>query len=77
MVDDKLERQGVFDVLYTPCQSLEKLSTNPKSPKENTKHVNLSGQICATSLQQRLKLVCILEIHDTIMHELVFDRWHF
>jgi hypothetical protein len=30
MVDDKLERQGVFDVFYTPYQSFDKLSTNPK-----------------------------------------------
>jgi hypothetical protein len=49
MVDEELERQGVFDVFCTPFQSLNKLSTNPKSPRENIEHVGLLNQVCATS----------------------------
>jgi hypothetical protein len=64
-------------MFFTPPQSLDKLSINLKSPKENTKHVGLLSWVCVTSLQQKVKSIYILEIHDTIVHQLVFDQWHF
>lgn len=73
MVDEELEKQGVFDVFYIPPQSLNKFSTNLESLKENIEHVGLSSRICAINLQQKVKSTCILEMHNTIVCQLVFD----
>jgi hypothetical protein len=73
MVDKELEKQGVFDVFYIPPQNLNKLNTNLESLKENIEHVGLLSRICAINPQQKVKSTCILEMHNTIMRQLVFD----
>jgi isopentenyl phosphate kinase len=47
MVDEELEKQGVFVVFHTPLQSLNKLSIDLERLKENIEHVALLNRICA------------------------------